>query len=123
MVIGRADTCDIVIRQPFISSRHCVLKFERGAWMIEDLQSRNGTAVNDRLVPRAVLRSGDTISVAKRIRFVIEFDATVEANRFSELSDDEEQLLHGDDRSYREHGPATTRLEPHDKDVWSDFEK
>jgi hypothetical protein len=31
-------------------------------------------------------------------------------------------LLVGDDRRYSEQGPATKRLEPHDKVVWSAME-
>ena len=39
------------------------------------------------------------------------------------MGDVAERLLRGDDRRWDEDGPATKRLEPHDKDIWSRFER
>lgn len=123
LVIGRAPVCDIKLPQTFVSNRHCVLRFMDFVWNVEDLQSRNGITVNDRPVTKHYLESGDTLTIARKLRFVIEYDPVVETQRFASLGDAAEQLLHGDDRKYDEHGPATKRLEPHDKDVWSRFER
>ena len=123
LVIGRDPACDIRLTQGFVSNRHCILRFSEGWWYVEDLDSRNGTSVNEQLVKEHHLESGATLTIARRLRFVIEYDWEVETRRFAELSREEAaQLLHGDDRRFEEHGPATKRLEPHDKDVWSQFE-
>ena len=46
LVIGRRESCDIVLRFPNISSRHCELTLQSGYWYIQDLDSRNGIRVN-----------------------------------------------------------------------------
>lgn len=122
LVIGRAPVCDIHLDQPFVSNRHCVLRFADFVWNVEDLRSRNGITVNDRPVTKHYLEPGDTLTIAKKLRFVIEYDSVVETQRFTAMGDVAERLLRGDDRRWDEHGPATKRLEPHDKDVWSRFE-
>ena len=122
ILIGRSDECDIRLNHSFVSSRHCALWWDGINWVLEDLASRNGTAINNRPITKQFMKSGDTLTISKRIRYVIEYDSLVEQQRFAGISLDEEQRLLGDDRSYREHGPATKRLEPHDKDVWSSFE-
>jgi len=123
ILIGRDPECDIRLKHSFVSSRHCALMWDGLTWIVEDLASRNGTAVNNLPVKREYLKSGDTLTVARRVRFAIEYDPAIERERFAGLSLEEEQRLLGDDRSYREHGPATKRLEPHDKDIWSTFEE
>jgi pSer/pThr/pTyr-binding forkhead associated (FHA) protein len=120
MILGRSPDCDIRVDNPVVSGRHLRLIFDGNAWVVEDLQSRNGTAVNGRAVTKQALKSGDTLIVSAKIRFVIEYKAATERMRFAEGNEEPQQA--GDDRSYTEHGPATTRLEPHDKDVWTEFE-
>jgi pSer/pThr/pTyr-binding forkhead associated (FHA) protein len=122
-LIGRSPTCDIRVDYPIVSNRHCALVYDGTNWTIQDLNSRNGTKVNEVRVTTHVLKSGDTLAVAAKFRFVIEFDPAVERKRFVEAPPDAGSILAGDDRTYAEHGPATKRLEPHDKDIWSKFEK
>src|SRR5262245_16492681 len=122
MVIGRAPACDIRLPQSFVSNRHCILRFADFVWNVEDLKSRNGTAVNEQLIEKHYLEPGATLTISRRLRFVIEYDPVVEAQRFIVVSADDAARVLGDDRRFEEHGPATRRLEPHDKDVWSQFE-
>ena len=117
-----APDCDIRIDQSFVSNRHCALMWNGSTWVAEDLASRNGTHVNNIRIKKQPLKSGDTVTISKKVRYVIEFDPAIESIRFADISLDEEQRLLGDDRSFTEHGPATRRLEPHDKDVWSTLE-
>ncbi|MEQ9406272.1 MAG: SpoIIE family protein phosphatase [Fuerstiella sp.] len=49
-VIGRHEDCDIVVESPAVSRRHARIWFEDGHFVIEDLDSRNGTAVNGRRI-------------------------------------------------------------------------
>jgi len=123
MYIGRSSTCDIRLNFPVVSNRHCALIFDGTNWTIQDLNSRNGTRVNEIRVTTQVLHSGDTVSIAAKFRFTLEFDIAVERRRFIEMSPEVGSILTGDDRTFEEHGPATKRLEPHDKDVWSRFEQ
>lgn len=47
LTMGRSADCDFVLGDDFSSSRHARL-FRRGSeWYIEDLESRNGTFLND----------------------------------------------------------------------------
>ena len=64
--IGRADNCDLVLKEPTISKMHALFWIPKmvGNWMIADGKSRNGTFLNGtRLTPMAkkVVRSGDLI--------------------------------------------------------------
>jgi pSer/pThr/pTyr-binding forkhead associated (FHA) protein len=123
MVIGRAHGCDIRLSDPVVSNLHCTLTFDGTSWVIEDKVSRNGTMVNRLPVTKPVaLKSGDTFIISAKFRFVIEYSTAAERKRFSGEGEEKDTQGLGDDRNYGEHGPATKRLEPHDKDVWSLFE-
>src|SRR5438874_1128519 len=55
-VVGRGAGCDVVLNHPSVSRRHAELARLPGvAWRIRDLQSRNGTRVNDVPVTEQVL--------------------------------------------------------------------
>jgi pSer/pThr/pTyr-binding forkhead associated (FHA) protein len=123
MILGRAADCDIRVDNPVVSNHHLRLVFDGNVWYVEDLKSRNGTIVNSVPVTKQALKSGDTLIIAAKIRFVIEYRAATERVRFAETEEGEEPAQQsGDDRNYKEHGPATKRLEPHDKDIWSQFD-
>ncbi len=71
-IIGRNKSCDISIRENFISARHVRIWYEDGEWFLEDLGSRNGTTINgQRIAHRVMLDPQDEISVGG-IRFVFE---------------------------------------------------
>ena len=53
----------IVLRDPNVSRRHAELAFDGQNWYIRDLNSTNGTLVNDHEVTQCVLRDGDVITV------------------------------------------------------------
>jgi pSer/pThr/pTyr-binding forkhead associated (FHA) protein len=63
--IGRRAGCDIVLPYSNVSGRHCLLFVENGYWMVEDLNSTNGTRVNGRRVEEHLLLPGDILSIAK----------------------------------------------------------
>jgi pSer/pThr/pTyr-binding forkhead associated (FHA) protein len=62
LVIGRAPDCDIAVRDILLSRRHLRLQPSDDGWMVQDLQSKNGSVLNgERLrVPR-VLRDNDVV--------------------------------------------------------------
>jgi pSer/pThr/pTyr-binding forkhead associated (FHA) protein len=63
--VGRRDSCDIVLPYANVSGRHCLLWIEKGYWMVEDLNSTNGTRVNGVRVTEEILLPGDVLSIAR----------------------------------------------------------
>jgi adenylate cyclase len=75
LLIGRRDSCDIALRFPNVSSRHCELELISGYWMVRDLGSSNGTKVNGVRVQSKWVMPGDELAVAKH-RFKIDYNLT-----------------------------------------------
>jgi adenylate cyclase len=65
LIVGRAESCDIVLRFPNISSRHCQLQLTEGYWVVTDLDSRNGVKVSGERVSRKRIDPGQKVSIAK----------------------------------------------------------
>jgi hypothetical protein len=64
--LGRAKVNDIVLNEDVaVSSEHCRIRPEDGAFVLHDLKSTNGTFVNDKRVSRQPLTEGDTIQVGE----------------------------------------------------------
>ena len=62
-VIGRERAlADVALRDPNVSRQHARLTFNGSDWTIEDLNSTNGTLVNNRRITRCPLRSGDMLT-------------------------------------------------------------
>ena len=71
-VIGRGKACDVAIREDFISAKHAHIWYEDGEWYLEDLGSRNGTAVNgQRIRDIVILDPEDEISFGG-LKFIFE---------------------------------------------------
>jgi pSer/pThr/pTyr-binding forkhead associated (FHA) protein len=70
--IGRATGADFVVDAALVSRVHCRLTASNvGNLEVVDLQSTNGTYVNDRRVERLALVPGDRLRVG-RVEFVVE---------------------------------------------------
>ncbi|GAB5406535.1 MAG: FHA domain-containing protein [Aureliella sp.] len=65
LIIGRRESCDIVLRFSNVSGQHARLSLEEGYWFLKDLGSRNGTKVNGYRISRKRLDPGAAISIAK----------------------------------------------------------
>ncbi len=65
LIIGRRESCDIVLRFSNVSGQHARLSLEEGYWFLKDLGSRNGTKVNGYRISRKRLDPGASISIAK----------------------------------------------------------
>lgn len=81
-LIGRHPECDVVIDDPIVSNRHCLIFAENKGHdtvaVIEDLSS-NGTFVNEALVgrnQRRELQEKDEIAVLDKARFVFRYPKT-----------------------------------------------
>jgi pSer/pThr/pTyr-binding forkhead associated (FHA) protein len=63
--IGRSPDNDLPVDNPAVSNHHARVFFEAGRLVVEDLDSLNGTFVNDLRVERATLHDGDAIWIGK----------------------------------------------------------
>lgn len=61
LTLGRSDTCDVKIDNPYLSQVHASIFFSSGDFYISDLNSTNGTYVNDERVKVIKLKIGDVI--------------------------------------------------------------
>ena len=65
LTVGRKPDNDIVIDNPAVSGHHCRISVQGGTHFVEDLDSTNGTFVNEKRVKKAGLHHGDIVGVAK----------------------------------------------------------
>ncbi|MBV9952141.1 MAG: DUF3662 domain-containing protein [Acidimicrobiia bacterium] len=73
VVLGRGATATIDLGDGAVSRRHCELRPGAQGWLVEDLDSANGTSVNGRpLSAPVLLRPGDELALAGCVRFVAE---------------------------------------------------
>ena len=96
-IIGRSADCEVPIDVPAVSRRHAAILHERGHYFIEDLQSRNGTFLNDkRLTDRTPLDEGDLFIICdQEFRFhtgvgtgILDPMRNLEESSIAELVDD-----------------------------------
>jgi len=62
-IIGRAQECDVAIGDESVSRRHLHIICILGDCFLEDMNSANGTLVNNRLTKKCPLNDGDIISI------------------------------------------------------------
>lgn len=62
--LGRDKDNDIFLKDPFISKQHMIIVRDEGNYFLEDLNSANGTFINQEKVEDVVpLKNGDIIEV------------------------------------------------------------
>lgn len=67
IILGRDDDCDIVIDDDSVSRRHARIQFAHDGYGVSDLNSTNGTYVNDRRIRHALLKDGDYLRIGNGI--------------------------------------------------------
>ncbi len=65
LLLGRRESCDVVLRFANVSSQHCKLECHGGYWYVRDLNSKNGTRVNGVRISEKLIQPGDVLRVAK----------------------------------------------------------
>ena len=72
MIIGRDLKCDIVINDPEVSRNHTRLTAQADGYLVEDMESTNGTSVNgQKLTGPSLMRPGALLGLGENI--VLEF--------------------------------------------------
>ena len=64
LTVGRLSGNDIQVPSQRVSRLHAKIRWENGAWIIEDAESLNGLVYQGNLVERLTLKNGDRIHIA-----------------------------------------------------------
>jgi len=67
VTVGRVAQCEIHVDDQAVSRRHCTFAVQGSTLLVTDLESANGTFLNDRPVTSALARPGDLIRVGSTI--------------------------------------------------------
>lgn len=71
VVVGRGATADIQLTDAYTSSEHARFRDDRGHWLLDDLESMNGSYINgQRIHGSQQLADGDTVQLG---RVVLQF--------------------------------------------------
>ena len=63
VVIGRENTCNIVLPDANASRQHAQITYNQGLWLCNDLGSTNGTFVNNQEITTREIHPGDVITI------------------------------------------------------------
>ncbi len=73
-ILGRSRACTIRLGEPEVSGEHALVRWNGGAWELQDLHSRNGTFVNGRPVGsghRVLLTAGAVIGFGRPDGYIL----------------------------------------------------
>ncbi len=88
VLLGRDMACDLVLTSDRVSRSHCWLQLSDGFWVVKDLDSTNGTWVNERKRSQAMLFHGDAVRLGGEI-FRFELIPSTESDEYAlQLRDD-----------------------------------
>ena len=93
-VIGRETSANLCIAESAVSRRHSKLEKSGDDYVINDLDSLNGTFVNDVPVKTRVLQHGDRVRVGESQFLFLLFEGD-ESSKSSQIEIDERQVLSG----------------------------
>jgi len=87
ITIGRVDTNDIKIENLAVSREHAKIVQDEDRYIIEDLNSLNGTFLNEKRVMKGILRNNDEILVGKHtLVFIDEEEKPIEMRKDIDIS-------------------------------------
>jgi len=120
LTIGRVDKNDIKIENLAVSRQHAKIVQDGDRYIMEDLNSLNGTFVNEKKVMKCILRNGDEILVGKHtIVFIDEEEKPIEMRKDIDISLAEKTVILDTERqreliSQTEEEKRTIREKPSD---------
>ena len=94
LVIGRETAADVCVADASVSRRHTKIEKEDDGFVITDLESLNGTFVNDLPVKSRLLQHGDRLRIGDS-QFVFLTQEGETASRSSEVNLDEAHVISG----------------------------
>jgi Nif-specific regulatory protein len=94
LVIGRETAADVCVADASVSRRHTKIEKEDDGFVITDLESLNGTFVNDLPVKSRLLQHGDRLRIGDS-QFVFLTQEGEAASRSSEVNLDEAHVISG----------------------------
>ena len=94
VVIGRETGADLTVSDPSVSRRHSQIEKDGDEFIISDLDSLNGTFLNDVPVKRRPLRHGDRVRIGDT-QFLFLMDDGESASKSSEVQLDDRQPMSG----------------------------
>jgi len=65
LTIGRDPRCEMVLADPQVSARHTLIQRTPQGYVLTDLNSKNGTFVNDQRVQQVLLRGGERLRIGQ----------------------------------------------------------
>src|SRR5262249_35133852 len=78
-IVGRRRDCNLCIPSSEVSRRHCLLQFQDGYLTIEDLNSINGTFLNEqRIADKNVVYPGDRLTIGP-VHFTVQYELSASA--------------------------------------------
>ncbi len=90
VVLGRGKSAAVQLVHGKVSRMHCRIAFENGFYRIEDLESKNGTWVNNRRIHKVILFHQDRISVGgAQFRFLLDAGIAEESSHIPVDDEDE----------------------------------
>lgn len=75
ITLGRLKGCDIVIDDEAASRRHCTITAREDAVVVADLQSANGTFVNEKRISTVSLTRGDKLRIGSTVLELLDANA------------------------------------------------
>lgn len=71
ILIGRDPECEVILDDAAASAHHARLTYHHNQWWLEDLQSTNGTRLNNEMVQTAtIVVNGDTLQCGQTVILV-----------------------------------------------------
>lgn len=95
-IIGRDDSCEVVVRDRFVSRRHARIELSETGAKLLDEGSRNGLSVNGRIVPPEVgidLKSGDRVDLGQSHFVYQQLDGSETVPAGTEISEPRKRIV------------------------------
>jgi two-component system NtrC family sensor kinase len=87
LTIGRSPGNDLNLKHISISRRHAVVRLQDATVILEDLDSHNGTFVNEKRIKSAVLSSGDVVRFGEVGLHFVQSDTSSELDHLLETQE------------------------------------
>jgi HD-GYP domain-containing protein (c-di-GMP phosphodiesterase class II) len=81
IALGRLKGCDVVVDDEAASRRHCTITAREDACVVSDLQSANGTFVNEKRITTADVQKGDKVRIGSTVLELADVSATLSSSR------------------------------------------